>query len=174
MKKQFTEKDNVISSKVEMIGPGSGGMFKNLLSKDKKNAMDEGGVNDLNELGLTGTNISAVTQNNPRWTAFIGAFKNLYNEDILLAEVEKPSELIGFSKKAEEFLKNNTEITSFSTKDIELKPKIVRVKEIQDSINRRIAKITTYWSKGNKKNSLYLACGVCRHHPGRFFHERVH
>jgi len=113
---------------------------------------------------LNGTNISAVTQNNPRWTAFIVPFQHLYSEDILLADVEKPSELIGFSKKAEEFLKTNTEPSPFSTKDIELKPKVVRVKEIQDSINRRIAKITSYWSKGNKKNSLYLACGVASSH----------
>ena len=68
--------------------------------------------------------------------------------------------MIGFSKKAEEFLKNTTEVIPFSTKDIELKPKIVKVREVQESINRRVSKIASYWSKGNKKNSLFLTCSV--------------
>ena len=80
--------------------------------------------------------------------------------DILLTDAEKPGDLVGFNKKAEEHLKNNTEDRPTLIKDIELKAKASKVRETQDSINRRISKMTSYWSKGNKKNALYITCGV--------------
>lgn len=132
--------------------------IKNLVAKpgkDKK--IDEGAIEDLNELG---NNIASASEGNPRWMAFISPYKAMFNDDILSTDIEKISEMIGFSKKAEEFLKGSADTPVVNIGEITLKGKIVKLKEIGDSIARRVAKMTAYWSKGNKKNSLFVACMV--------------
>jgi hypothetical protein len=160
---QFTERDNIISSKVSEMKSTGGTMdkLKGMVSKeDKKAKIDQGALSDLNELGVTGNNLSqAAASGNPRWPGFIAQFNSLFTSEVMMTEIEKPSEMIGLNKKAEDFLKS-VDLNVFQTKDISLKGKVVRMREVQESISKRVAKITQYWSTGNKKNSLYIACSV--------------
>lgn len=134
------------------------GKLKGLISKgDQAKPLDEGAVEDLNELG---NNLTAANEGNPRWQAYINPYKLMFNEEVLATEIEKTSEMIGFNKKAEDFLKTNVDAQCIKIPDIELKGKLVKLKEVGESIARRVSKLTFYWSKGNKKNSLFIACMV--------------
>lgn len=171
--KGYSERDNLISSKVTEMSPSKKpttmDKLKGMVTKnDKKEQYDEGAIEDLKEIG---TNIASMTEGNPRWQAFIAPFKLMFTEDILTTEIEKTTEMIGFNKKAEEFLKNNVDSTTVRIPDIELKGKMVKLKEVGDSIARRVAKMTTYWKKGNKKNSLFVACMVVGDYSGWSIHE---
>jgi hypothetical protein len=57
-------------------------------------------------------------------------------------------------------MKSNVDNQTAQYKDIDRKGKKSTVKDIGESIQRRAAKITSYWKKGNKKNSLYIAANV--------------
>lgn len=171
--KGYSEKDNVISSKVTEMSsskkPSAMDKIKGMVSKgDKKDTYDEGGMEDLKEIG---TNIASMSDGNPRWQAFISPYNIMFTEEILTTEIEKTTEMIGFNKKAEEFLKNNIDSTVVRISEIELKGKMVKLKEVGDSITRRVAKMTSYWKKGNKKNSLFVACMVNYSHVGWSIYE---
>lgn len=127
--------------------------------------MDEGGLADIMEAGIAkGPAAGGVVgsgSGNPRWDTFIAPFNSLFVAgDLMLVDCEKTSEMIGYSKPVEDFLKNNVDSKVEAFKDHLPKPQTVKVKEIGESIDRRLEKMTGYWAKGNKKNALYIACGI--------------
>lgn len=127
--------------------------------------MDEGGLADIMEAGISkGPNLAGAagaSSTNSRWDGFIAPFNSLFvASDLMLVDCEKTSEMIGFSKPVEEFLKNNVDPKVEAFKDLLPKANTVKVKEIGESIDRRLDKMSSYWAKGNKKNALYIACGI--------------